>query len=409
MELKEIIKDTKQQEVFLRECERLIEYGKLSGIVVAAANETSSPEEAVQYVINAICLFTGWEIGHLYIRQKNEFVPTSVWFLSDKELYNKIQNLTMKTAFKGNEGFLGRVFSSQRPVWLSAFYAEPDFLRKDVLLQNGIRSAIGLPIIVRYEVVAALEFFSVKIQSFDYRLMDILAQIGVELGRAFERFLTEKELQKENIFLFLMREITTVANLARTSDEAFQQAIDKICSHTKWLVGHVYLLKRHYPDTDEILISSNIWYLENSEKFKIFKEVTEKTTFAFGIGLPGRVWADKKAHWIQDVQKDPNFPRAKIAKNIGVKGAFGFPVFSSEGKVLAVLEFFSDKEEEKDEKFLEIMANIGIQLGRVLERNELEKRLWKQISKLQRFQRITVGRELKMVELKQEIKKLKSE
>ena len=40
------------------------------------------------------------------------------------------------------------------------------------------------------------------------------------------------------------------------------------------------------------------------------------------MGLPGRVLASKEPHWIMDVTQDANFPRAKAAVNIGVKGAF---------------------------------------------------------------------------------------
>lgn len=404
-----ISKDAEQTEAFLKECFQLTEYGKLSGIISAAANEASSIEEAVQYALNAVCLFTGWEIGHLYLRQEDDFVPADVWFFSDKEKFSKIRKITMETVIKGNEGFLGRVFAEKNPIWLSAFYAEPNFLRKDIFLQSSIRFGVGLPIIVKQEAVAALEFFSVKIQPFDHHLMEILNQIGLELGRAFERFSAERNLQKEKTFLQLMEETAKTANLEKTPNDVLRVTVEKICFYAKWPVGHVYLVKQRFPDLSEILVSSGIWYLENSEKFKVFKEITEKMNFSSGVGLPGRVMADKKIHWLSDVQKDQNFPQAKIAKNLGVKSALAFPIFSSETKVAAVMEFLSDKEEEKDDKFLKIMADIGIQLGRVFERSELEKRLWKQINKLKKFQWITVGRELKMMELKQEIKKLKGE
>jgi GAF domain-containing protein len=86
------------------------------------------------------------------------------------------------------------------------------------------------------------------------------------------------------------------------------------------------------------------------------------------------VLADKEPHWIMDVTRDDNFPRAKAAANLGVKGAFGFPVLTATG-VAAVLEFFTSEPKEPDEVLLRAMAQIGLQLGQVFERKRAEAEL----------------------------------
>jgi signal transduction histidine kinase len=75
--------------------------------------------------------------------------------------------------------------------------------------------------------------------------------------------------------------------------------------------------------------------------------------------------------WIIDVTKDPNFPRAKLARDIGVKAGFAFPILIGT-KVVGVMEFFSPKAVEPDPQMLAIMAQIGTQLGRVLERKQAQ-------------------------------------
>ena len=74
-----------------------------------------------------------------------------------------------------------------------------------------------------------------------------------------------------------------------------------------------------------------------------------------------------KPAWIEDVTKDPNFPRVQLAKNIDVKAAFAFPILVG-SEVAAVLEFFAGEAVQPDERMLEVMGQIGTHLGRAIER-----------------------------------------
>ena len=65
--------------------------------------------------------------------------------------------------------------------------------------------------------------------------------------------------------------------------------------------------------------------------------MTEATHFVPGAGLPGRVLESGEPAWITDVTKDRNF-RVTMAADLGVKGAFAFPVLVGTN-VVAVLGF----------------------------------------------------------------------
>ena len=112
------------------------------------------------------------------------------------------------------------------------------------------------------------------------------------------------------------------------------------------------------------LVPSTTWHIEQSSQFAAFRQVTEQTYFSEGIGLPGRVLATGKAAWITDVTIDPNFAR----KNLGVRGAFAFPI-RADGEMKAVLEFFTAAAVAPDRALLEVMAQIGRHLGRVRRAN----------------------------------------
>src|SRR5207249_11158996 len=96
--------------------------------------------------------------------------------------------------------------------------------------------------------------------------------------------------------------------------------------------------------------------------------------FRRGEGLPGRVLESGRQAWIVDVTQDSNFPRARHAIDIGVRGAFGFPVLAGTA-VVAVLEFFSREPVQADEVQREIAAQVGTQLGRIFERERASEAL----------------------------------
>src|ERR1700730_8567655 len=182
-----------------------------------------------------------------------------------------------------------------------------------------------------------------------------------------EKALSELYTKKKEIELLQL--ITVAANEASTVDEAMRTALDGVCAHTRWPVGHV-----HLKDSAGVLLSTSLWHLDNPERYKTFRKISEAMTFETGTGLPGRVLEERKPAWIVDVTKDANFPRSKAAQDTGLRAGFAFPVLVGE-EVAAVMEFFSDEPAEPDDALLTIMAHVGSQLGRVIERRRAEDAL----------------------------------
>ncbi|MEK7799434.1 MAG: ATP-binding protein, partial [Acidobacteriota bacterium] len=128
------------------------------------------------------------------------------------------------------------------------------------------------------------------------------------------------------------------------------------------------------PDTRDLLVPLDVWHLDDPQLFAVFREVTEATPLRRGEGLLGRVMETGKPAWVSNVLDDPNFVRSGVAGDIEVRAAFFFPVVVG-GEVAAVLEFFSAEVIERDDKLLEVMAQVGTQLGPVLQRRQAEESL----------------------------------
>jgi PAS domain S-box-containing protein len=115
-----------------------------------------------------------------------------------------------------------------------------------------------------------------------------------------------------------------------------------------------------------------------------FEAVDRRTTFAPGVGLPGRVWASGEPAWVVDVVHDPNFPRAPEAARTGLHGALAFPILL-QSEVLGVVELFAREPREPDEELLRTLASIGSgQMGQFLERKRVQEEVRRLNADLQR-------------------------
>jgi PAS domain S-box-containing protein len=186
-----------------------------------------------------------------------------------------------------------------------------------------------------------------------------------------ERKRAEEETRETHARMELLRMVTTTANEVSDFAEAVKISLELVWSHTGWPVGHAYLVEGG-PGGETV--STDLWQLEDQQRFEDFVRTTEGTRFVPGLGLPGRVLESGQPVWITDISEDHNFSRASTAKELGVKSAFAFPVLMGK-EVAAVLEFFSTEIVPPDEQLLEILAQVGTQLGRVIERKRYEEDL----------------------------------
>lgn len=205
-----------------------------------------------------------------------------------------------------------------------------------------------------------------------------LAEAEQKLARLNETL--EERVRDRTDLLQLLHEIATVTHEVETVEEALQFALDRICAYTGWPVGHSYWLHREKPDE---LVSSGLWHLDDPERFATFRQASESARFPLGVGLPGQVLASGELTWVIDVSQ-LHARRAEAAAQSGLQVGFGFPLWADQ-EIVAVLEFFTAKAAEPEGSFLEGMTQIGIQLGRVVERRRAEQRLRESEEELRRL------------------------
>jgi signal transduction histidine kinase len=179
---------------------------------------------------------------------------------------------------------------------------------------------------------------------------------------------------QQTAFVHLLQVVAVTANEASTVEDALQRCLDQVCRQTGWPVGHAYLVA---DDGTGALVPTALWHLATPERFAPFRQVTEAMRLAPGVGLPGRVLVSGRPAWSMDLSQELEAPRARHAQDSGLKAAFAFPIVVGRD-VAAVLEFFAAEARQPDPPFLDVMAHIGIQLGRVIDRTRAEAALRQQ-------------------------------
>jgi signal transduction histidine kinase len=90
-----------------------------------------------------------------------------------------------------------------------------------------------------------------------------------------------------------------------------------------------------------------------------------------GVGVPGRVWAERSPLWIADVATDHDVLQRDALVARGIRSALGFPV-TLEGSLLGVIELYTRRLEPLDPAFTELLRTLGARLGQFLQRGNAE-------------------------------------
>lgn len=333
---------------------------------VNLAAEAASLPEALDRIINLICHTIGWPIGHVFMVEPNatELRSTDIWHDHDPERYARLRAVNAGIKFAPCVGLPGNVWSSGRPIWVADIAQDPQFTHLREV--PGVHAAVGFPITVRGNVRAIIELFSDRLLPEDSDLIRVFETLGRQIGGVIERQETAETLKRQAREQYLLHAGMTLAAEAPSFEAIIQRTLDLVCQTIDWPIGHAYML----PDAAaEELRPTNIWHQSEPTLHQPFRELTGRTAFRRGQGLPGRVWESQRPAWIEDVTKDANFPRAKALPGLGLRTAVCFPIHVG-GAFRGVLEFFTDKQVPRDMDLLRVFGTLGLQIGGMIERQE---------------------------------------
>ena len=182
-----------------------------------------------------------------------------------------------------------------------------------------------------------------------------------------ERYLANKTLRESERRLGGNLGVTRILAESPALTDATPRILQTICETLGWELGGLWV-----PDSNSNELKCLAFWHSSGSNATEFEDVSTRSRFAPGVGLPGRVWTSLKPAWIPDVGKDTNFPRSPYAKAAGLHAAFAFPILFRT-KFLGVMEFFSNEIRQPDNALLAMFGSIGGQIGQYLERKRNEE------------------------------------
>jgi ammonium transporter len=192
----------------------------------AAANESTSVEDALDVALAEVGRFTGWPIANAFLVSRDDpdrLVSTGVFRTTDEERFGAFRVASERARLRAGRGVPGVALETRRPVFASSedfLGREADTAMLTVLsldtsdggprsrmiplddrtgntrdaewVELRLRAGLAVPIMAGSSAVGVLEFYSDEPFPPDPELLDLLLSVGTQLGRVVERQRSEE-------------------------------------------------------------------------------------------------------------------------------------------------------------------------------------------------------------------------
>lgn len=179
----------------------------------------------------------------------------------------------------------------------------------------------------------------------------------------------ERALRRQTKLTALLHAVTTVANDARSVEDALSSALQCVCDFLEWPVATAWLGS---PSGD--VHSSGITYSSLASGSALVVDGAGMPPLS-RLDLPAEELATGRAFLVSELAARADRPRHAAAAQSGFTVALYCPIQAA-GRTVSLLEFFSDNEAGVDSTAIAAVDNVAAQLGRVFERHDAhEERL----------------------------------
>lgn len=210
---------------------------------------------------------------------------------------------------------------------------------------------------------------------------------NIQEKKEADRILEEHYHEQE-----IINNIIKVATRSQTLEDFYKNTLNTVLREYEFEMASIYLI-------DQIRGIANL-----QQTINVPKEIASNISVININKEPYKNLLEKQKPWLEE-----NYKKTKTARNNFLKGdtVINIPL-SSESKAIGVISIAKSGKTEINDNNLKILEIIGREVGILLSKLLAEEKIEERTTELERFNKISVGRELKMIELKKKIEELEN-
>ncbi|AFZ03011.1 GAF domain-containing protein [Calothrix sp. PCC 6303] len=194
-----------------------------------AIAESTTMTEAIRRILEGICETLKWDWGEFWIvdESKNILTCLEVWH-GESIVAEEFKIETLKSNFYPEIGLPGHIWSTSQPIWMTNLHQQDGFLRQEFVQQIGLNTAFGFPIYSENKILGVLTFFCREIRQSETDLMMMITSIGNQIGQFIQRKKAEEELQRQNLQLWLLADVSDKIRQTLKLDEIISTSVKEV-------------------------------------------------------------------------------------------------------------------------------------------------------------------------------------
>ena len=159
--------------------------------------DSATYAEAVPRILGAVGDALGWEYGALWdVDSRAGVLRCAATWSAAPAAFESFAATSLDRTFSPGEGLPGRVWATGTPAWIPDVLSDPNFPRAPMAARDGLRSALGFPLVVGSTMRGVIEFFSQQIQEPDAALLELFAAVGRQMGVFMSRKAAQDDLDR---------------------------------------------------------------------------------------------------------------------------------------------------------------------------------------------------------------------
>ncbi len=244
----------------------------------------------------------------------------------------KFQQVCREASFACGVGLAGRTRLHSELQYVPDLGEVDDCCRAPVAVEAGVKSGVGLPVVVDGEMFGTLDFFVLeRLELTDTRRLALttVARVLSSTLSALQRTLVAEEAKENAVALI---EVVRSLAAAEDTESALKMALSEVRTAFDWEYGSVWRI-------DPLTHALTFW-VESGSVDAAFARATANASFPKGVGVAGRTWESEKMVFVPDLTQVDDCSRAPAARAAGVKSGVSFPVIVDD-EVIATMDFFT--------------------------------------------------------------------